>query len=205
MWPAGERVLSPFFACLLLAVLGVVPVALFTGSPLKIIGAAVLIGNVVTWDPEWLQPITLLEERYATSGFLARRLSRRERRRGHARATLPTVKLAARCSSRFLVVLLVVAVMAAVSGVPVPRNHPAMALRVGHVAFYSLSYVGTFIIFAGLVLRNEVGSWNQQAQTGLRPTAVVTTTEIFGRLSRPRAKTAARLVCLVGGVALLYV
>lgn len=80
LWPAGERILSPFFLCLLFAVVGVVPVALLTGSPLRIIGAGGLVASVATWEAEWLSPVTRLEERYATSAFVIRRLEWRERR-----------------------------------------------------------------------------------------------------------------------------
>ena len=93
MWPAGERLLSPFVVCFLLGICGVVPVALLAGSPLRIVGAIALVAGVVTWDLECLPPIARLEQCFAESTFVTRQLNRRDRYRSFMRTREPKIAL----------------------------------------------------------------------------------------------------------------
>ena len=188
LWPAGERILSPFFVCLLFTVLGVVPVALLTGSPLRIIGAVGLVASVASWDAEWLAPIARLEERYATSAFVTRRLEWRARRRALLRMLLPRIMFVGRCSACAVGAVGVIAVVAGLCGVPVPTKHPSASLRGARALSYALSFTALVAVAGGRFLRREIRWWDEQAQTPLRPIPVVTAAEMFGRLSHPTAK-----------------
>jgi hypothetical protein len=204
LWPAGERILSPFFVCLFLAVVGVVPIALLTASPLRIIGAVGLAASFATWDVEWLAPIARLEERYATSAFVTRRLEWRARRRALLRMLLPKIMFVGRCSLCAVGAAGAVALLVGLCGVPAPGKHPSAPLRGAHILSYALSYAALIGTAGGRFLRREIRWWDEQAQTTLRPTPVVTTAEIFGRLSHPTAKAVARIVSFVSALVLLY-
>jgi hypothetical protein len=205
MWPTEDRLLSPLTGGFLAAIAGAAAVAIAEHAPLRIVGAVVLISNVGVWGDRWLDPITRLEERYATSKLVASRLELRSRWRTVCRAALPKLKLARFGFVSACVLILVVAIALAGAGFapPGPRA-PAAIGAVGvisHLASYGALATAVSLIF----LRRSTRWWDEREQSPLCLLPVLTTAEVLRKLSRPTPLVILRLVGLVGGLVLLYI
>ena len=195
LWPAQERVLSP----VALVVIGA-PAALVGGAllsrdlkllALALAALAAAIGDKRFFTVEW---VARLDERFATSTFVERRLRRRAGRRDSIRRLLPAAKTAARWTSIMVAVTASVAIAAGLAGFVPPANDPPLMLELVRVMTYTLSLTAfasvTFVVFA----KPSVRDWDQAAGSALCASAVVSGAQLASRLEGDAAVTAARVL-----------
>jgi hypothetical protein len=205
MWPAEDRLLSPLTGGFLAAIAAAAAVAVAEHAPLRIVGAVVLVSNIGVWGDRWLDPITRLEERYATSKLVASRLELRSRWRAACRAALPKLKLARFGFVSVCVLILVVAI--ALAGAGFAPSGPRVPAAIGAVRVIShlASYGGLATTVSLIFLWRATRWWDEQEESPLCLLPVVTTAEVLRKLSRPTPLAILRLVGLIGGLVLLYV
>ena len=97
LWPAQERVVSPVPALLFGAFAAIAAAALLTGDIKRLaLAAGAIATSILSTRLLELSWLARLEERYATSAHLARRLRRRARCRRVIRRSVPHVAVVAR-------------------------------------------------------------------------------------------------------------
>lgn len=195
VWPVQERVLSP----VALVVIGA-PAALVGGAllsrDLKLLALALAafaaaIGDKRFFTVEW---VARLDERFATSTFVERRLRRRARRRDGIRRLLPAAKTVARWTSIMVAVTASFAIAAGLAGFVPPASDPPLMLELVRVMTYTLSLTAfasvTFVVFA----KQSIGDWDQAAESALCASGVVSGAQLASRLEGDAAVTAARVL-----------
>jgi hypothetical protein len=160
LWPAQERVLSPVALVVIGAPTALVGGALLSGDlrllALAIAALAAAIGDKRFFTVEW---VARLDERFATSTFVKRRLRRRARRRDLIRCLLPAAKAVARWAGILVAGVASVAIAAGLAGFVPPASaagyhgHIDVGLSATNIeGSYSYAHITRqrFAIFDGL-------------------------------------------------------
>jgi hypothetical protein len=195
LWPAQERVLSPVALVVIGAPAALVGGALLSGDPrllaLALAGLAAAIGDQRFFTVAW---VARLDERFAMSTFVERRLRRRARRRDRIRRLLPAAKAVARRASILVAVAASVAIAAGLAGFVPPASDPPLLLELARVMTYTLSLTAfasfTFVAFAKPLVRD----WDEAAGSAPCGSAVVSGAQLASRLEADAAVTAARVL-----------
>ena len=154
-------------------------------------GLAAAIGDKRFFTVQW---VARLDERFATSTFVERRLRRRARRRDLIRRRLPASKTVALWTSILVAVTASVAIAAGLAGFVPPASDPPLLLKLARVMTYTLSLTAfasvTFVAFA----KPSVRDWDDAAGSALCASAVVSGAQLATRLESDAAVTAARVL-----------
>lgn len=198
LWPAQERVLSPV-AGLLLGALATLSVVALARGDLRLLALGLGALGAVIADRRFFEVAWLarLDERYATSGLLQRRLHRRSRRRVLVRRLLPVVSATARTSALLLTATLIGLLGGALAGLAIPGLLPPTVIAIAGVVTRTLSYVGMTSVAFVLMARPYVRDWDQGVQSALCETAVLSGKQLSARLEHDGAITLARLLGLL--------
>lgn len=198
--PAQERVLSPVALVVIGTPAALVAGALLSGDltllTLALAALAAAIGDKRFFTVQW---VANLDERFATSTYLERRLRRRARRRNATRRLLPAAKAVARWTSVLVALTGGVAIAAGLAGFapPAPASSPPPLLELTRVITYTLSLTAfasiAFVAFAKPAVRD----WDQAAGSALCPSAVLSGTQLASRLESDAAVTTARLLATI--------
>lgn len=124
LWNAQERLLSTA-AVVVFTAIGIVGIAAVVIGDLALLAVDVgtfgtVIGMADVFRCDWLARI---DERYATSPFVERRLHRRGRRRVFIRGLLPNATIVAR-TTKWLMAATLLLILGASSAIGKPARHP---------------------------------------------------------------------------------
>jgi hypothetical protein len=196
--PAQERVVSPLPAALFSAFGAIAATALLAGDIKRL---ALALGAIATailstrlFELSWL---ARLEERYATSAHLARRLRRGARCRRVIRRSVPHVAVVTRVTAGLLATVVALLVGAGVGGLSLPLHDPPWWLVAARVATHTLSYIAVLAAGFVWVARSCIRSGDNAAASPHCASPVVSSADLASRFAREDALTVAGALWLL--------
>jgi hypothetical protein len=205
IWPAEERLLSPILAAIFVPPVALAVLAVAVGKPLLVVGAISSLAGVAAWGEGFAwKPIERLEEWYAKSSFVTRRLLWRSHRRRLLPAARPTIERICRFALLASALAVSATVIAAAAGMLPPVQDAPLWMRVVRVVTKAFGYVATTSLVSAVFLKREIRSWDRQSASPLRASPVVSSVDVFRALDRPTPRFVARWVAFIAVLVLLY-
>jgi hypothetical protein len=189
-WPAQERLWSPVLVALFAVVAAAAGIMISEGHPLGLAALGGFVAAAMSAGERAVAPLDGFDKRYAASRFVFDRLMRRSRQQKRLRRAAPRVRRLARLSLKASAITLTVAIGIAfalsAAGARAPGPHPPVWMLSLHVAGYAIGYASLVAVSATVVLHGAIREWDQWDASPRRDLPVITTRELFSRLSGPR-------------------